>query len=82
MPGAVYRIRKRVSGLPGRHSPTVGPLIARVLNIIDEEIERDAEFQFTQKMNPDPVSAQVDEAHAIAYPDCVKQGCAKHPFVL
>lgn len=61
MPGAVYRIRKRVSGLPGRHSPTVGPLIARVLGIIDEEIERDAEFQFTQKINPDTVTTQAKE---------------------
>ena len=62
MPGAQYRIRTRVKGMLEAPWPgTAEELLLFISSMIDKEIERDAEFEFTKKLNPDPVTQQTKE---------------------
>lgn len=62
MPGAQYRIRSRVKQMQEAPWPgTTVELLDFIAAMIDKEIERDAEFQFTQKINPDPVTQYTKE---------------------
>lgn len=54
---AAYAARKRIQNL--RENATVRSnivLLDQCLVILDEEIEREAEREFTRPMNPDPVT--------------------------
>jgi hypothetical protein len=82
MAGAVFRVRRRVLGLRLSAARDAFAVLGAVLDIIDEELERDAEFSYTRPINPDQTTTKIDEAHNLAYPECVKHGCKKHPFVL
>lgn len=58
MPGAIFRVRSRIKknlSLVAMSAEEAG-VFQRVLDMIDEELERDAEFEFTRPMNPDPVT--------------------------
>lgn len=58
MSGAIYRVRKRIAAeadhpVVGRYeSPDWGTALEWALNIIDEEIEKDAEKEFTTSIKP------------------------------
>ena len=65
---AAWRIRKRVKGWRDADHVVEGGLeraiLDGVLSVIDEELEAEAERQFTQRINPDPVAQQAKEQSA------------------
>lgn len=58
MPGAIFRVRSRIKKSLSlvAMSAEEAEVFRRVLSMIDEELERDAEFEFTRPMNPDPIT--------------------------
>ena len=66
---AAYRIRKRVNSMAGAFMPggfwedkiEARAAFEAVLGIIDEELEAEAERQFTRPINSDPVTDMAKE---------------------
>ena len=60
---AAWRIRKRVKAVLDLYPITSleSSALRDVIGIIDEEIEAEAERQFTQKINQDPVTDMAKE---------------------
>jgi len=65
---AAWRIRKRVKAMADRNRGEEGfverevtRLMDHVLVIIDEELEAEAERQFTRPINPDPTTGMARE---------------------
>ena len=55
---AAWRIRKRIRKLAETQDAL---LVDEVLNIIDEELEAEAERQYTRPINPDPATRMAVE---------------------